>query len=100
MARILVTDDDEVLRGALRVVLEAAGYDVVEANDGEAGLRVQREQGADLVLMDIFMPERDRLEVIRALHAETPPPAHCDSRSIGRRKAVMTRLAPPSSAVH
>ena len=74
MARILVMDDDEVLRGALCVVLEAAGYDLVEANDGEAGLRVQREQGADLVLVDIFMPERDGLEVIRALRAETPSP--------------------------
>lgn len=74
MARILLMDDDELLRGALRVVLEAAGYDVVEAKDGEAGLRVQREQGADLVLVDIFMPERDGLEVIRALRAESPPP--------------------------
>jgi DNA-binding response OmpR family regulator len=74
MTRILLMDDDDVLRGALRVVLEAAGYEVVEAKDGEAGLRFQREQGADLVLVDIFMPERDGLEVIRALRAETPPP--------------------------
>jgi len=35
-------------------------------------LRLQREQGADLVLVDIFMPQRDGLEVIRALRAETP----------------------------
>ena len=64
-------DDDELLRSALRVVLEAAGYEVIEAADGNAGLRLQREQGADLVLVDIFMPERDGLEVIRALRAET-----------------------------
>jgi DNA-binding response OmpR family regulator len=69
MARILVMDDDEVLRGALRVVLEAAGYDVLDAGDGEAGLRLQREQGADLVLVDIFMPKRDGLGVIQALRA-------------------------------
>jgi DNA-binding response OmpR family regulator len=71
---ILVMDDDEALRSALRVVLEAAGYQVMEAPDGEAGLRLQREQGADLVLVDIFMPKRDGLEVIRALRAEMPQP--------------------------
>src|SRR6266480_7062891 len=74
VARILVMDDDELLRGALRVVLEAAGYEVIEAADGDAGLRLQREQAADLVLVDIFMPERDGLEVIRALRAEIPEP--------------------------
>jgi two-component system, chemotaxis family, chemotaxis protein CheY len=74
MARILVMDDDDLLRGVLRVVLEAARYDVIEAADGKAGLRLYREQGADLVLVDIFMPERDGLEVIRALRAEIPQP--------------------------
>jgi len=67
-------DDDGTLRGAIRVALEAAGYEVLEAADGNAGLRLQREQGADLVLVDIFMPERDGLEVIRALRAEHPQP--------------------------
>src|SRR5882762_8391148 len=51
VARILVMDDDDLLRGALRVALEAAGYEVIEAGDGDAGLRLQREQGADLVLV-------------------------------------------------
>ncbi len=63
-----------MLRSALRVVLEAAGYQVMEAPDGEAGLRLQREQSADLVLVDILMPKRDGLEVIRALRAEMPQP--------------------------
>src|SRR5438046_10744874 len=67
-------DDDGTLRGAIRVALEAAGYEVMEAADGQAGLRLQREQGSDLVLVDIFMPERDGLEVIRALRAEQPKP--------------------------
>lgn len=72
MARILVIDDDALLRGALRVALEAAGHEVREAADGDAGLRLQREQAAELVLVDIFMPGRDGLEVIRALRAERP----------------------------
>lgn len=67
-------DDDELLRAALRVVLEGAGHEVLEAPDGEVGLRLQREHAADLVLVDIFMPERDGLEVIRALRAEIRQP--------------------------
>jgi len=74
MARILVVDDDHVLRGALRLVLEAAGYDVIEAADGDAALRVYGDQGADLVLLDLFMPERDGLEVIRALRGASLQP--------------------------
>ena len=71
-ARILVIDDDEVLRKTVRVVLEVAGYDVVEAVDGAAGLRLQREHGADLVLVDIFMPDVDGLEFIRTVRADRP----------------------------
>ena len=40
--RVLVIDDDAVLRKTVRVVLEVAGYDVIEAVDGAAGLRMQR----------------------------------------------------------
>jgi PAS domain S-box-containing protein len=69
-ARILVIDDDGQLRGAIRRVLEQAGYDVREAADGAAGLRLYREQGADLVIVDIFMPGRDGLEAIRDLRGE------------------------------
>jgi two-component system, chemotaxis family, chemotaxis protein CheY len=72
MARILVMEDDPSFRNAVRVVLEAAGYEVIEAADGAVGLRLHREQGADLVLVDIFMPERDGLEVIRTLKIEAP----------------------------
>src|SRR5437879_10660774 len=72
MARILVIDDDALLRGAIRVALESAGYEVIEAADGDAGLRLHREQGADLVVVDLFMSERDGLEVIRAMRAEAP----------------------------
>src|SRR5438552_15682458 len=72
MASILVIVDDALLRGAIRVVLESAGYEVIEAGDGDAGLRLHREAGADLVVVDLFMPERDGLEVIRAVRAEAP----------------------------
>jgi PAS domain S-box-containing protein len=69
-ARILLIDDDADLRAAITRVLEQAGYEVVAAPDGAAGLALYREQGADLVIVDIFMPERDGLEAIRDLRAE------------------------------
>lgn len=72
MARILVIDDDALLRRAIRVALEAQGYEVIEAGDGTAALRVYREQGADLLLVDLFIPEPDGLEVIRTVRAEVP----------------------------
>ena len=72
MARILVIDDDALLRRAIRVALEAAGYEVIEAGDGPAALRVYRERGADLLLVDLFIPEPDGLEVIRTVRAEVP----------------------------
>jgi hypothetical protein len=69
-SRILVIDDDARLRDAIRRALEQAGHDVLEAADGAAGLRLYRERGADVVILDIFMPERDGLEVIRDLRAD------------------------------
>jgi len=72
VARILVIDDDALLRRVIRVALEAAGYEVIEAGDGTAALRVYREHGADLLLVDLFIPEPDGLEVIRTVRAEAP----------------------------
>ena len=88
MARILVVDDDQGLRRTLRVVLEAAGYDVTEAADGNAALRLYAQEGADLVLVDLFMPERDGLEVIRALRVAIPRPQLVAMSSGGRRGQI------------
>jgi two-component system, chemotaxis family, chemotaxis protein CheY len=74
VTRILVMDDDDTFRHALRVTLEGAGYAVAEAPDGVAGLRLYHQLGADLVLVDIFMPEMDGFEVIRALRTQVPLP--------------------------
>ncbi len=68
--RILVVDDDELARAALRGVLEGAGYEVREAEDGRRGLRELYAAPADLVILDVTMPELDgwaTLERIRDL---------------------------------
>ena len=67
MATILVIDDQEPIRALLRVALEGAGYEVLEASNGRLGLALYRERSADLIITDIFMPEMDGLELMLEL---------------------------------
>lgn len=70
MASILVIDDDIQVRTFLREILEAQGYEVREAGDGKEGVKSYRKRPADLVLCDIFMPEKEGLQTIREMHDE------------------------------
>ncbi len=72
MARILVIDDDFLDRLLLREILEAAGHQVDEAINGLEGIRQYRRTPADLVIVDIIMPELDGLETIRELERIQP----------------------------
>lgn len=71
-ARVLVIDDEEPLRTALCATLSDAGYAVAEAPDGAAGVEELRSHPADAVVMDIYMPELDGFETIRALRRVAP----------------------------
>jgi len=73
---VLVVDDDEVIRLLLRQFLEAEGYRVSEAGDGQQALRDLADEEFDLVLMDIAMPGMDGPEVCRRIHdaLDNPPP--------------------------
>ena len=64
MARILVIDDDELIRSLLRIALEGAGHEVLEASNGRLGLELYREKSADLIITDIAMPEMNGLEMM------------------------------------
>jgi two-component system response regulator (stage 0 sporulation protein F) len=64
MPRILIIDDEPLVRTALRRILERHGHTVMEAPDGRAGLALWRQTPGDLVLTDIFMPDTDGIEVI------------------------------------
>ena len=72
MARILVIDDEPLVRQMLEVRLTRAGHEVVTAPDGEEAIAVHNSQAAELVITDIFMPEKDGLETIQELRRETP----------------------------
>jgi CheY-like chemotaxis protein len=69
---ILIIDDDEQIRAVLRLVLEKAGYLVMEASNGREGLRRFRQTPTALVITDLLMPDKDGLEVTKALQREAP----------------------------
>jgi len=68
--RILVIDDDADVRGSLSKILTRAGYEVVVAADGAAGIELQHKAPADVIITDIFMPGLDGLQTIRQLKKE------------------------------
>jgi CheY-like chemotaxis protein len=72
MARILLIDDDRDVRTLMVYELKAAGHDVQAAQDGVEGLAMQRLSPADVVVTDIFMPEKEGIETIRELTEEFP----------------------------
>lgn len=72
MAHILLIDDDDIFRDVLASALEQSGHTVRQATNGNEGLRLYREQPADLVLTDIVMPEKEGLDTIRDLHRDFP----------------------------
>src|SRR5262245_17088030 len=67
MGRILVIDDDEMVRGIIRTALERAGYAVVEAENGESGLAAFDAASFDLVITDLLMPEKEGVETVREI---------------------------------
>jgi two-component system alkaline phosphatase synthesis response regulator PhoP len=75
--RVLVIDDEPDVLLLCRVNLQYAGHEVLEAPDGERGLELARTVGADLILLDVMLPERDGLSILEELAAhpataETP----------------------------
>lgn len=61
--RVLIVDDDPLIRGVVRAVLEDASYDLDEAASGEEALKVAARQPPDVVLLDVMMPGLNGYEV-------------------------------------
>jgi len=62
---ILVIDDEEIVRNSMREWLEQGGYRVYLASDGEEGLRLIKEKGLNIIIVDLILPGMDGLEVFR-----------------------------------
>lgn len=72
MPLVLVVDDEEMVRSALRQLLERYGFDVVEAQDGEEGLNLFRASNPDLVICDLIMPRTDGITTIMNIRRLAP----------------------------
>jgi CheY-like chemotaxis protein len=72
MTRILLVEDNADQRALLQDALQAAGYRVNAVADGNSAILLQRETPADVVVTDLFMPERDGLETIVLLRQHDP----------------------------
>jgi CheY-like chemotaxis protein len=72
MAVILVVDDELALRNVMRRVLGREGHEVLVAADGAEGARLWRQSAADLVILDIYMPEMDGIELLVQLRTLAP----------------------------
>lgn len=71
---ILIIDDDVELSGLLREYLAQEGFEVRLAHDGDAGLQAAQAPGVDAVVLDIMMPGRNGIEVLKALRRESDLP--------------------------
>ena len=72
MATILLVDDNDDLRGSIRLRLEADEHRVVEAADGSEAIQCWRLHAPDLIITDFQMPHLDGLEVIQTVSAQQP----------------------------
>jgi DNA-binding NarL/FixJ family response regulator len=88
---VLIVDDHPGFRAQARMLLAAAGYEVVgEAADGESGVRVARDLSPDVMLLDVQLPDITGFEVVRLVGGWPDPPAIVlissrDASDYGRR---------------
>src|SRR3989344_5959842 len=75
--KILLVEDDQFLREFYQELLQGEGYLVEVAPDGEVGLQKITGGGFDLVLLDIMLPKKDGLQILRDLKVSPPQSSHC-----------------------
>lgn len=68
--KILIIEDEEAVRKSLATTLEKEGFKVFSAENGEEGLQIALKEHPDLILLDILMPKKDGLEVLKELRAD------------------------------
>ncbi len=72
MKKILVIEDNPIVRSTVGRILQAGGYEVISANDGLQGVAAFRKEQPDLVVTDIIMPEQEGIETIRQILSDRP----------------------------
>ncbi|MCH2108957.1 MAG: response regulator transcription factor [Polyangiaceae bacterium] len=93
-ARLLIIEDDESISLGLKMNLEAEGYVVRTADDGQTGLELALSEEFDLLILDIMLPKENGLEVLRRLRAaeKTVPVIMLSARSSEQDKVLGLEL--------
>ncbi len=84
--KILVVDDEPMIREIARERLTSAGYEILEASDGRQALLLARKEHPALILLDLSMPEMSGLDVVREIRN--------DPRLMETRVLIMTAIDP------
>lgn len=92
MAKVLVVDDSEFMRRVLRNILEGGGHKVREARNAQEALDIFKKEGADVITMDIVMPETDGIETVKRLRDADPKVRIIMVSALGHQKTVMRAL--------
>ncbi|MFH1753947.1 MAG: response regulator [Candidatus Omnitrophota bacterium] len=69
--KILLVDDEPALLDMVKMRLEANDYEIITANDGEAGLELARKEKPDLIILDLMLPKMDGYKVCALLKRDT-----------------------------
>lgn len=67
MAKILIIDDEEILRQLMEHVLSGDGHDTITAADGEAGIALAKSDAPDLIITDMSMPKMTGWDMVKAI---------------------------------
>ena len=103
-ARILIVDDEPDLLTVLKFGLEADGFDVIQASDGEQGLALARQHVPDLIVLDLMLPRMDGYKVCRALkfderYRRIPIVPDDLARKLSFDGAIISNLSPAHAAL-
>ncbi len=92
MATVLVVDDSEFMRRVLKNILEGGGHKVMEARNAQEALDTFKKFGADVITMDIVMPETDGIETVKRLRDIDKDVKIIMVSALGHQKTVMRAL--------
>ena len=65
--KILIVDDEELIRQVLKEYLSIEGYEIYEASNGEVALKMAKEIDIDFIIMDIMMPKMDGYQAVKEI---------------------------------
>jgi DNA-binding response OmpR family regulator len=88
--RILLVDDDREIVESMRIALEASGYEIIVARDGNQGLALAEREDPDLVILDMMMPKRSGFLVLEKLRRTRPVPL-ANRHAMGYQYRVSSR---------